>query len=142
MSNLFTIEKHLCEFISSSVNRHFKRIVKDNCIILTSNASNTLSIQIFSDLICVNYADVCDEFDIHASKLHSELEIIGTFINEIMTGAIICERVYYGRTQASYRLTLVNKITKHKINLHDTVVNDKYSSKEPRLVVREKLFFS
>lgn len=142
MSNLSVIEKHLYSFLSTGVIRCFKRTVTDNCIILTSRSPCTLSVYIFSDLICVNYADECDEFDIGTSKAQSTLETAGRFINELMTGAVICERVYYGHVQTSYRMTLVNKITRRKISLRDVVVNTDYSPDEPRLVIREKLFFS
>lgn len=141
-SYLFGIEKQLCSFISTSVINHFRRTVTDECIILTLKSDKTLSVYVFSDFICVNYADESDEFDIsNKSRLLPVLENIGGFINELMTGALIYERVYYGHVQTKYRITLINKITKRKINLRDTVVTSQYSSDEPRLTIREKLFF-
>ncbi len=141
---LCKIEKQLCNFISTSVIHHFSRTVTDECIILTAKSSHPLSVYVFCDFICVNYADESDEFDIDissTSKLLAVLETIAEFINELMTGALIYERVYYGHVQTMYRIILINRITKRKINLRDTVLTSQYSSTEPRLVIREKVFF-
>ncbi len=139
---LCQIEKQLRIFISTSIDRSFFRTTADDCIILSTHSLNPITLTLFSDTICIDFADEYQEFDIsNSTKLLPVLEKIGAFINELMTGALIYERVYYGKTQTICRVTLINKITKRKIHLRDTVLTSQYPHNVPRLIIREKLFF-
>ncbi len=139
---LLDIERLLFRFISPSVIRCLSRSAGDDCIILTARSSNTLSICLFSDMICINYADEYEEFDICSkSKLLSTLDTVGSFINELVTGVLIYEKVYYGTVQTKCRVVLSNKVTKRRINLRDTVVTSNYPTDKPRLVIHENIYF-
>lgn len=139
---LCKIEKQLRVFISTAINRNLFRTVTDDCIILSTHFSNSVNLYLSCESICIDFADEYREYDISdTSELLPVLDAIGTFVNELMTGALIYERVYYGNIQANCRVTLINKITKRKTNLRETVLEYNHPVNAPKLILRQKVFF-
>ncbi len=142
MYKLIDIEKQLRSYLSASVLRQFSRSVTKDAVILSANSHHELSVSLLHDCICIHYADEHQYF--HYSDdmdISDVLESIGIFINELMTGTLIYERIYYGRVQTKCRVTLVNRISRRRVHLRDTVISSGHTKNAPKLVLHEKIFF-
>lgn len=142
ISQLIEIENQLRRYLSAPVRRHLQRFVSEDSVTLSAKPPCELSVSLFCDCICVQYADECQYFRYSDNMDFSDtLESIGIFINELMTGTLIYERIYYGRVQTKCRVTLVNRISRHRVHLRDTVINSGHAQNAPKLVLHEKVFF-
>ncbi len=139
---LSEIENILYGFMSTSVARRFSRTTTSDSIILCLRSRCDLSVYLTRNYISISYAGEYEEFDItDISDVSNVLELVGSFINELATGALIYERIYHGHVQTKCRVTLVNRISHRTISLRDTVLTSRYTQNEPKLILREKIFF-
>ncbi len=139
---ILEIENQLREHLSSPVRRRLYRSETDDSVMLSANTQYELSILLSCDCICVSYADEQQYFHYSDSEDISDIiELIGIFINELMTGTLVYERIFYGHVQTKCRVTLINRISRHTVHLRDTVTASRHAKNAPRLVLHEKVSF-